>query len=74
MDTSQDYPSIPTLVRVLAANNIIPIFAVTNHSYTYYQVGARCDCAFVKVVLLSLGFRINDVHLFVETQGVFSHC
>ncbi|XP_075889894.1 integrin beta-4 isoform X1 [Nelusetta ayraudi] len=33
----QDYPSIPTLVRVLGANNIIPIFAVTNHSYTYYQ-------------------------------------
>ncbi|XP_053706472.1 integrin beta-4 isoform X1 [Synchiropus splendidus] len=36
-DTVQDYPSIPTLVRVLGKNNIIPIFAVTNHSLTYYQ-------------------------------------
>ncbi|XP_019119048.2 integrin beta-4 isoform X2 [Larimichthys crocea] len=36
-DIHQDYPSIPTLVRVLGKNNIIPIFAVTNHSYTYYQ-------------------------------------
>uniref|UniRef100_A0A3B4BB12 Integrin beta n=1 Tax=Periophthalmus magnuspinnatus TaxID=409849 RepID=A0A3B4BB12_9GOBI len=36
-DTSQDYPSVPTLVRVLGENNIIPIFAVTNHSYTYYE-------------------------------------
>lgn len=37
-DTLQDYPSIPTLVRLLAKNNIIPIFAVTNHSYSYYDV------------------------------------
>ncbi|XP_053197981.1 integrin beta-4 [Scomber japonicus] len=36
-DTTQDYPSVPTLVRVLGKHNIIPIFAVTNHSYTYYQ-------------------------------------
>lgn len=36
-DTLQDYPSIPTLVRLLAKNNIIPIFAVTNHSYSYYD-------------------------------------
>ncbi|XP_016889703.1 integrin beta-4 isoform X2 [Cynoglossus semilaevis] len=36
-DTVQDYPSIPTLVRLLGKHNIIPIFAVTNHSYTYYQ-------------------------------------
>ncbi|KAM9837621.1 integrin beta-4 [Aulostomus maculatus] len=36
-DTMQDYPSVPTLVRVLGKNNIIPIFAVTNHSYTYYE-------------------------------------
>ncbi|XP_072311845.1 integrin beta-4 [Eucyclogobius newberryi] len=36
-DINQDYPSVPTLVRVLGQNNIIPIFAVTNHSYTYYQ-------------------------------------
>ncbi|XP_035001498.1 integrin beta-4 isoform X1 [Hippoglossus stenolepis] len=36
-DTKQDYPSIPTLVRVLGKHNIIPIFAVTNHSYTYYK-------------------------------------
>lgn len=37
-DVNQDYPSIPTLVRLLEKNNIIPIFAVTNHSYTYYKV------------------------------------
>ncbi|XP_019939014.2 integrin beta-4 isoform X1 [Paralichthys olivaceus] len=36
-DINQDYPSIPTLVRVLGKHNIIPIFAVTNHSYTYYK-------------------------------------
>lgn len=39
-DINQDYPSIPTLVRLLGKHNIIPIFAVTNHSYTYYQVSA----------------------------------
>lgn len=38
-DIHQDYPSIPTLVRLLGKHNIIPIFAVTNHSYTYYKVG-----------------------------------
>ncbi|XP_044035313.1 integrin beta-4 isoform X2 [Siniperca chuatsi] len=37
MDIHQDYPSIPTLIRVLGKHNIIPIFAVTNHSYTYYK-------------------------------------
>lgn len=36
-DITQDYPSVPTLVRVLGEHNIIPIFAVTNHSYTYYS-------------------------------------
>ncbi|XP_077315804.1 integrin beta-4 isoform X2 [Lithobates pipiens] len=36
-DVLQDYPSVPTLVRLLAKHNIIPIFAVTNHSYSYYQ-------------------------------------
>ncbi|MEQ2175345.1 hypothetical protein GOODEAATRI_017122 [Goodea atripinnis] len=36
--TNQDYPSIPTLVRLLGKHNIIPIFAVTNHSYTHYSV------------------------------------
>ncbi|XP_065104464.1 integrin beta-4 isoform X2 [Paramisgurnus dabryanus] len=36
-DTLQDYPSIPTLVRLLGQHNIIPIFAVTNHSYTHYE-------------------------------------
>ncbi|XP_061611666.1 integrin beta-4 isoform X2 [Phyllopteryx taeniolatus] len=36
-DTNQDYPSIPTLVRLLGKHNIIPVFAVTNHSYTYYK-------------------------------------
>ncbi|KAM9717001.1 integrin beta-4 isoform 2-T2 [Menidia menidia] len=35
--TKQDYPSIPTLVRLLGKHNIIPIFAVTNHSYSYYE-------------------------------------
>ncbi|KAK1881537.1 Integrin beta-4 [Dissostichus eleginoides] len=36
-DIHQDYPSIPTLIRVLGDHNIIPVFAVTNHSYTYYE-------------------------------------
>uniref|UniRef100_A0A674EUF1 Integrin beta n=1 Tax=Salmo trutta TaxID=8032 RepID=A0A674EUF1_SALTR len=36
-DTRQDYPSVPTLVRLLGKHNIIPIFAITNHSFTYYQ-------------------------------------
>ncbi|KAI1896702.1 hypothetical protein AGOR_G00097480 [Albula goreensis] len=36
-DIQQDYPSVPTLVRLLGKHNIIPIFAVTNHSYTYYE-------------------------------------
>ncbi|XP_015244098.1 PREDICTED: integrin beta-4 isoform X1 [Cyprinodon variegatus] len=35
--TKQDYPSIPTLIRLLGKHNIIPIFAVTNHSYTFYE-------------------------------------
>nr|XP_012634286.1 integrin beta-4 isoform X2 [Microcebus murinus] len=34
---TQDYPSVPTLVRVLGKHNIIPIFAVTNYSYSYYE-------------------------------------
>lgn len=34
----QDYPSVPTLVRLLGKHNIIPIFAVTDHSYSYYEV------------------------------------
>ncbi|XP_072339033.1 integrin beta-4 isoform X3 [Scyliorhinus torazame] len=33
----QDYPSIPTLVRLLGEQSVIPIFAVTNHSYSYYE-------------------------------------
>ncbi|XP_063075543.1 integrin beta-4 isoform X2 [Engraulis encrasicolus] len=33
----QDYPSVPTLVRQLGKHNIIPIFAVTQHSYSYYE-------------------------------------
>ncbi|XP_034049235.1 integrin beta-4 isoform X3 [Thalassophryne amazonica] len=36
-DTKYDYPSIPTLVSLLEKHTIIPIFAVTNHSYTYYE-------------------------------------
>ncbi|XP_032900295.1 integrin beta-4 isoform X1 [Amblyraja radiata] len=36
-DTEQDYPSIPTLIRLLTNHGIIPIFAVTNHSYSYYE-------------------------------------
>ncbi|KAG7332830.1 hypothetical protein KOW79_004664 [Hemibagrus wyckioides] len=35
--TLQDYPSVPTLVRLLVQNNIIPIFAITNHSRSYYE-------------------------------------
>ncbi|KAF6298749.1 integrin subunit beta 4 [Rhinolophus ferrumequinum] len=34
---AQDYPSVPTLVRLLGKHNIIPIFAVTNYSYSYYE-------------------------------------
>ncbi|XP_061032497.1 integrin beta-4 isoform X2 [Eubalaena glacialis] len=34
---TQDYPSVPTLVRLLGQHNIIPIFAVTNYSYGYYE-------------------------------------
>ncbi|XP_055994106.1 integrin beta-4 [Sorex fumeus] len=34
---TQDYPSVPTLVRLLGKHNIIPIFAVTNYSYSYYE-------------------------------------
>lgn len=41
MDTKQDYPSVPTLVRQLGKHNIIPIFAVTDHSYSYYRVGGH---------------------------------
>lgn len=37
---TQDYPSVPTLVRLLGKHNIIPIFAVTNYSYSYYEVCA----------------------------------
>ncbi|XP_046888761.1 integrin beta-4 [Hypomesus transpacificus] len=36
-DTRQDYPSVPTLVRLLGKHNIIPIFTITNHSYSYYE-------------------------------------
>ncbi|XP_062388376.1 integrin beta-4 isoform X2 [Sardina pilchardus] len=33
----QDYPSVPTLVRLLGKHNIIPIFAITQHSYSFYE-------------------------------------
>ncbi|XP_061086823.1 integrin beta-4 isoform X3 [Conger conger] len=36
-DTVQDYPSVPTLVRLLGKHNIIPIFAITSHSFSYYE-------------------------------------
>uniref|UniRef100_UPI00398E4990 integrin beta-4 isoform X2 n=1 Tax=Pristiophorus japonicus TaxID=55135 RepID=UPI00398E4990 len=36
-DVLQDYPSIPTLIRLLGQHSIIPIFAVTNYSYSYYE-------------------------------------
>ncbi|XP_029140564.1 integrin beta-4 [Protobothrops mucrosquamatus] len=36
-DTKQDYPSVSTLERLLRMSNINPIFAVTNHSYDYYE-------------------------------------
>lgn len=39
--TQQDYPSVPTLVRLLVQNNIIPIFAITNHSLSYYEVSVE---------------------------------
>lgn len=40
---TQDYPSVPTLVRLLGRHNIIPIFAVTNYSYSYYEVPRQGD-------------------------------
>lgn len=49
-DINQDYPSIPTLVRLLGKHNIIPIFAVTNHSYTYYTVGGLYNSALCQVI------------------------
>lgn len=45
--TKQDYPSIPTLIRLLGKHNIIPIFAVTNHSYTFYEVSRLQLLAFI---------------------------
>lgn len=66
----QDYPSIPTLVRVLGANNIIPIFAVTNHSYTYYQVSpCYSGVCFIKVIPVILELRLNDVFTFSKRNS-----
>ncbi|XP_018417048.1 PREDICTED: integrin beta-4 isoform X2 [Nanorana parkeri] len=66
-DTIQDYPSVPTLVRLLAKNNIIPIFAVTNHSYSYYEelskyftmseIGTLSEDSSNIVELLDLAFK-----------------
>nr|DBA27886.1 TPA: hypothetical protein GDO54_008332 [Pyxicephalus adspersus] len=66
-DTVQDYPSVPTLVRLLAKNNIIPIFAVTNHSYSYYvelskyfpmsEIGELQEDSSNIVQLLDLAFK-----------------
>lgn len=53
----QDYPSIPTLVRLLGKHNIIPIFAVTNHSYEYYKVCRPQLLTFS--IYLSLVFRLE---------------
>ncbi|XP_032823004.1 integrin beta-4 isoform X2 [Petromyzon marinus] len=38
---AQDYPSVPTLVRLLGKNNIIPIFAVTQHAIEWYTSLAK---------------------------------
>ncbi|CAM9915789.1 unnamed protein product [Lampetra fluviatilis] len=38
---TQDYPSVPTLVRLLGKNNIIPIFAVTQHAIEWYTSLAK---------------------------------
>ncbi|KAM5136085.1 LOW QUALITY PROTEIN: integrin beta-4 [Mantella aurantiaca] len=66
-DILQDYPSVPTLVRLLAQHNIIPIFAVTNHSYSYYvelskyftmsEIGELKEDSSNIVQLLDLAFK-----------------
>lgn len=75
-DINQDYPSIPTLVRLLGKHNIIPIFAVTNHSYTYYKVGGLCNSAVLRVIVLSACFGIyfSCLCFFLETPRIFPHC
>lgn len=60
MDIHQDYPSIPTLIRLLGKHNIIPILAVTNHSYTYYKVGCFVyfiNSDLIEVMLLRRGVK-----------------
>ncbi|KAI1232350.1 Integrin beta-4, partial [Lamprotornis superbus] len=56
-DTKQDYPSVPTLVRLLGQHNIIPIFAVTNHSYSYYEIGVLQEDSSNIVELLGTAFE-----------------
>lgn len=66
-DIHQDYPSIPTLVRLLGKHNIIPIFAVTKHSYTYYQVGQLAKFG-TKVLLLVVLSNIISTIFFLFVQ------
>lgn len=82
-DIKQDYPSVPTLVRVLGKHNIIPIFAVTNHSYTYYQVGGLLlfnlhESSLTSCYNQTSGHRstlyVLSALACLETPKVFPHC
>uniref|UniRef100_A0A8C5R2Y5 Integrin beta n=1 Tax=Leptobrachium leishanense TaxID=445787 RepID=A0A8C5R2Y5_9ANUR len=83
-DTIQDYPSVPTLVKVLAKNNIIPIFAVTNHSYSYYdklskyfkvsEIGELNEDSSNIVELLREAFKVREIITRVLISLYDLHC
>uniref|UniRef100_A0A8B9LEJ2 Integrin beta n=1 Tax=Astyanax mexicanus TaxID=7994 RepID=A0A8B9LEJ2_ASTMX len=65
--TLQDYPSVPTLVRTLMKHNIIPIFAITNHSLSYYEVSVCVSILMLillfMILILILVTEYNDKHV-----------
>uniref|UniRef100_A0A8C5GEQ0 Integrin beta n=1 Tax=Gouania willdenowi TaxID=441366 RepID=A0A8C5GEQ0_GOUWI len=75
---NQDYPSVPTLVRILGEHNIIPVFAVTNHSYTYYkklqeyfpiaEVGLLQEDSSNILQVMEMAFEVR-AHSFLTTSG-----
>ncbi|KAG9350376.1 hypothetical protein JZ751_026731 [Albula glossodonta] len=72
----QDYPSVPTLVRLLGKHNIIPIFAVTNHSISYYQsirskISMRAEDMpkALKAEFLSAGGKVAEYGNFLIKPG-----
>lgn len=71
--TKQDYPSIPTLVRLLGKHNIIPIFAVTSYSFEYYSVSTP-QLFNSSALLLDLEDPICSFVPFAEIEGIFPHC